>query len=230
MAGVIFQLPLARLDFVKIWEPKVEKKIDPKTGKEKETKKYGLVCIWDKEEETNAKIQNAIKIALELRDEKFSKAGPLDIRSPFRYGYEKTVLNAKGKLLGFGDEIGKFTPQPANYPQYEDKITMSLSSPNEQPGVVIPIRDKATGKWKTLEDKAKLYSGCYGIVTASYWALTDPTNRGISTNIINIMVMADGEPLRFSNKAAGDDFEDVPEYTGENAAMFEGAEPDMDDM
>lgn len=230
MANIIkVQLPLARFDWVKIWEPEMDTQPNFKTQVPETKPKWSLTCIWDAIEEE--KLADVIAQAVAVRDEKWPKGGK-EVRSPFRYGIEEILTDAKGKKkkgLRSVDDIGFSKPHNiADYPQYTDKITASISTKRAMPGVVIPRRDPATGKWMTLTDESKLYSGCYGIVTATIYALSIAENPGIRFGLQNIMVMKDGEPFQGGVKAESDfDGLNPEEYGIDNSKELE---PDMSDM
>lgn len=57
-------------------------------------------------------------------------------------------------------------------------------------------------------DQNEVYSGCYGVISVTFYGYNSNGNRGIAAGLGNIQKLRDGEPLGGRTNAA-DDFESV---------------------
>lgn len=162
-----------RLSYAHVWKAKaIAEGQDPK---------YSCsILIPKSDKETIAKIQSAIKQALE--DGKHSKFGgkvPSNLKTPLRDGDEER-----------GDD-----------PVYKGHYFINASSKSKP---IIVDRRK-----EPITDENDVYSGCYARVSINFYAFNTSGNRGVACGLGNIQKLGDGEVLGGGRSSVNDDFDDL---------------------
>jgi hypothetical protein len=161
-----------------------------KSGKEK----FSVSVIIDKDDtRLIKKIQRAIE-SVKTSDAALKKWGgkvPKNVKTPLRDGDEDR------------EEDGA----------YEGCMFVNATS-DTAPGIFEKIKNKIL----KVTDKAKVYSGCYCIVSVNFFAFFAEGNKGIACGLNNILKVKDGEAL--AGKVSGEvDFKEFGEF--EEAEEFE---------
>ena len=145
-------------------------------------KKYSLCCIIPK---SDTKTINAINEAIEVaKKEYISKWGgkvPPNLKLPLRDGDEERPEDDAFKCCYFFN-----------------------ANSNSKPQVV-------DAKVQPILDESKVYSGCYGRVSVTFYGYNVHGNCGIGAFLGNIQKVKDGDPLGTRIDAA-DEFDVIEEY------------------
>lgn len=142
-----------------------------------EKEKYSLSIIIPKsDEKTISEIKNAISLAEEKGLKKFGLSQIKKLRTPLRDGDVEKSGNDVYKNSYFINTKSIIKPQVVD------------SNLNE------------------INDKSKVYSGCYGRVSLSFYPYKFNDNEGIACSLGNVQKLSDGERLDFTTTAK-DDFE-----------------------
>ncbi|NQD97629.1 DUF2815 family protein [Staphylococcus xylosus] len=141
--------------------------------------KYNISIIIPKtEKETIDKINKAIDKATQVGvSEKFGGKKPANVRNPLR----------DGDVEREGDKA------------YENAYFINAKSKRKP-----QIMDKENGVY--INDPEQFYSGCYMHVTVNFYPYAVSGSKGIACGLINILKIADGEPLGGGGAKAEDDF------------------------
>lgn len=159
-----------RFSYAHVWEPKAIE--------EGATPKYSVsIIIPKKDKVTIAKIQDAIKAALEEgKASKFGGKIPSTYKKPLRDGDEER-------------------PDDENY---KDSYFINANSTNK-PAIV----DESMN---AILEKEEFYSGCYGRASVNFYAFNTAGNKGIACGLNNLQKLEDGERLGGGRTSAEDDF------------------------
>lgn len=139
---------------------------EPHAIEEDQKKKYSVsLIISKKDKKTIAKIEAAIKSALEEGKAKFGGKIPKTFKNPLRDGDTER-------------------PDDENY---EGAMFVNANS-DRKPGVV----DQDLNPIMDLED---FYSGCYGRASVNFYAFNVSGNKGIACGLNNLQKLEDGDRL-----------------------------------
>ena len=157
---------------------------EPHAVQEGQDKKYSVSILIDKDDKkTLAKIEKAIKAAIEEGKSKLSVKGKIakNLKLPLRDGDEERE-----------DDVN-----------YENMMFVNAAS-QSKPGIVDANLDP-------IMDKEEFYSGCYGRASLNFYAYNVSGNKGIACGLNNLQKLEDGERLSGGVSAEIDfaeDFED----------------------
>lgn len=162
---------LVRFSYAKVFEPEAMEG--------SEVKKYSVCVLIPKSDtKTLAKIEEAVKAAIEAGMDKVGKNGKVapGIKLPLRDGDTEK-----------DDET------------FANHFFINASS-NNKPQIVDADLNK-------LMSKDEFYSGCYGRASINFYAFNVNGNKGIAAGLNNLQKLQDGESLA-GGSTAEDDFGD----------------------
>ena len=163
-----------RFSYLHIWEPSAVQ--------EGQEKKYSASLIIPKSDTaTLAKIENAIKAAVEQGKGKWGGKVPPKLKLPLRDGDEERP----------DDEA------------YANSYFINANA-KTKPGIV----DKNAAP---IMDQDEVYSGCYGRASVTFYAYDSNGSKGVACGLNHLMKTKDGEPLGGRSTAASDFAEVVNE-------------------
>lgn len=139
--------------------------------------KYSVVLLIPKsDKKTLAKIDMAIKAAIEEGKSKWGGKIPANLKKPLRDGDEE---------------------RPDN-PEYEGCMFLSANS-LRRPGIV-------DADLNEILDKDEFYSGCYGRASLNFYAYAVSGSKGVAAGLNNLQKLEDGERLSGNPTSAAEDF------------------------
>lgn len=148
---------------------------EPKAIVEGAEEKYSVSLLIPKEDtKTLAKIDKAIKAALEAGKAKFGGKIPKAYKSPLRDGDEERE----------DDEA------------YAGCMFVNANS-SRKPQVV-------DASLNPILDREEFYSGCYGRASVNFYAFSVSGNKGIACGLNNLQKLAEGERLSGGSSAEDD--------------------------
>ena len=155
---------------------------EPKAMNEGAEAKYSVSLIIPKsDKKTLAKIDAAIKAAIEEGKAKFGGKVPANLKLPLRDGDAER-------------------PDDENY---ANSMFVNANS-SQKPGIVDENRDE-------IMAKDEFYSGCYGRASINFYAFNVSGSKGIAAGLNNLQKLEDGECLAGGASAQedfGDDYDD----------------------
>jgi len=164
----------------------------PKAMEGSTDEKYSCCLLIDKNDKpTVNKINKAIEAAkAKGKSEKWNGKIPGGLKLPLRDGEERS------------DE----------HPEYDGMYFINANN-KQKPGVL----KVENGNKEEVLDPTEVYSGCYALVSISFYPFNSNGNKGIACSLNNILKVADGEPLGGVTVDAETDFGgiDVSEYASE---------------
>lgn len=154
---------------------------EPKAHEEGDKPKYSTAIIIDKDDK---KTLNAIKKAV-----------------------KEVIAEKKDSVFG-GKTKGLKTPlrdgdEEREEPEYEGTMFLNASS-FQRPILLDEDKDPI------IDERDKLYSGCYARVSLRLYAFNNKGNKGVAVGLNAVMKMRDGEPLgsTYTEDMAQSDFDD----------------------
>jgi hypothetical protein len=152
---------------------------EPSAIEEGQTKKYSCaILVPKKDKKTIAKIEEAIKAALEEGKGKFGGKIPAVYKNPLR----------DGDLEKEDDEV---------YAGHMFFNASALRKPQLVDADLNPILDRD-----------EFYSGCFGRASINFYAFNTAGNKGVAAGLNNLQKLEDGDKLGGSPASAEDDFGD----------------------
>lgn len=182
-----------RLSFVTLAEPK-------KIGENDKEERYSVTCIIPKttadgkEHPTITAIKNAIKAAAEMGAQKhFGGRVPTNVKNTLKDGDTET------------DDMGVLKNE--KYPEYKGHYYIRVST-KFVPKVFDENGNQILDK-ETIREK--VFSGCYGQVSMSFYAYHNEANRGVSAALNNVKFLDGKEEDRLTSQLSGDEFNEFGE-------------------
>lgn len=168
--------------YVNIWEPKINKKTHKSEG-------YSLALVWSKKDKVTTKmVREAIDAAIEE-----GNAGKFDGKKMSEKMIDK-FLDSDDYPLHDGDEKDDEILEGMWY--------MNCRSKNSRPGVV----DEDVNE---IQDQKLLYSGCFGVISATFYAYNFEGKLGIGVSVNNVQVLKQGPKLGADSKKPSEEFKSV---------------------
>ena len=147
----------------------------PRAMEEGSKEKYSVsILIPKKDKKTLAKIEEAVKAALEIGKPKFGGKIPANRKNPLRDGDTERE----------DDE------------NYEGCMFIGANS-DRKPGLVDKDLDP-------ILEREEFYSGCYGRASVNFYAFNTAGNKGIACGLNNLQKLEDGERLSGGASAEDD--------------------------
>lgn len=163
-----------RLSYVYLFQPRP-------ADDENEKAKYSVCLLIPKSDtQTVAKIQAAVKAAMQAGLNKWGGKVPPNLKMPLRDGDTERDTEEQ--------------------PEYAGHWFVNANS-IQQPGIV----DQNV---QPILDSTEVYSGCYGRASVNFYAYNTKGNKGIACGLNHIQKLADGDFLGGRSKPE-DDFEPV---------------------
>lgn len=132
------------------------------------------ILIPKKDKATLAKIDAAIKVAIEEGKAKWGNKIPKNLKTPLRDGDEEREED----------------------PAYEGCYFINASS-KTRPGIVDENRE-------AIMSEDEFYSGCYGRASINFYGFNVSGNQGIAAGLNNLQKLEDGERLAGGSSAEDD--------------------------
>lgn len=181
-----------RLSFVNLAEPK-------KIGDTDKDARYSVTCIIPKtlngqEHPTVTAIKNAIKAAAEAGAQKhFGGRVPTNVKNTLKDGDTEV------------DDLGVLKNE--KYPEYKGNYYIRVSTK-----FTPKIFDENGNQMLDPEViREKIFSGCYGQVSMSFYAYHNEANRGVSAALCNVKFLDGKEEDRLTAQLSGDEFNEFGE-------------------
>lgn len=208
--------PEGRASYAKVWKPEVNKE------RPNDPASYRISLLFPKPTHSaGIKLLTSIKYSIEneskVKEEylghmypmwlammaavhaKWGDKPPTGLKSPFRDGDNDESIDLEKS------------------PEYAGMIFVSMRS-SEKPGIVDRYR-------QPIVDESDFYSGCHCRATAYAHPFDSNGNKGVTFLLNNLQKLRDDDRLGGGRTRAEDDFDELPDVEGGDAAMASEEDP-----
>lgn len=176
--ALVLRTPKHRVAFPNVFEPKAQSA--------DQTPKYSLLMIFDKAAQQTPEYKALVKEIEAVAKERWPKGLPKGFKNPIKKAVD--MVSSKGD----------------RYTGFEDDDTIGIRAQSSYAPGVLDRNKQPISK----DDKKGFYAGAYAIATVSPAAFDQPTNKGVTIYLNNIIKVAEGDSLG-GRRDATQEFKDL---------------------
>jgi len=176
--SAILRTPKFRASFPCVFEPKAQSA--------DQTPKYSVLMIFDKEAQQTPEYKALVKEIDAVAKEHWPKGLPKNFKYPIKKAVD--MVSSKGE----------------RYSGFEDDDTIGIRAQSSYAPGVLDRNKQPISK----DDKKGFYAGCYAMATVSPATFDQPTNKGVTIYLNNLIKVAEGDSLGGRRDAASE-FKDL---------------------